>query len=98
MLLYKALKITTWLIILCIAYGFWKGKIKKLRTKVLLLLWMAIALFLALHMTRGRHEELEAYSWLFQSIFIAAALLTTYWIFKSIKDWLDPKREKRRQI
>lgn len=88
----KLFKLISWLVVLGSAYAFWLRKLLRTRTKVLALLWMSLSLCFIFVSQLSSSEHEEEFAILIQGLVVTTPLFTTYWIFKGIKDWLDPKQ------
>ncbi|MEB5964507.1 hypothetical protein [Comamonas testosteroni] len=90
--IFKLLKITSLVIVLIGAFVFRHRILSRPRTVILVALWMSASLcflFLRGISNSDHHEKLEIVA---MSIAVLTPLFTIYWIFKSIKDWLDPSK------
>lgn len=92
--LLKTLKLISYLLILTGLYAFWRRKIRRIRTIVLTLLWMSLAMVFAFFTKENSRED--EFDLIFSSLLFTAPLFTIYWISKGIKDWLDPNKYSKK--
>ena len=88
MSLYAAYKFTKLLALIIIASTlvlFLKAQLT--RTKVLLALWLALALAVAIFRALTKSHLLQDYQWVFLGLLLATPIYSAYWLFATVKDW-----------